>query len=144
MATSIWDDFKKTLLEGVNVAAEKTEEYTKIGKLKVDNINLNRTLDKTYKALGREIYIRISDGKSIDLSKDDGIQYFTDKINDVTSAIMKNEKKINEIRTEAAKKKKETVVVEKKLPAPESTEPETVKKTPKPKSPKKTAKKPKA
>ena len=85
MPTSIWDDFKKTLLDTVNVAAEKTEELTKIGKLKVDLLNLNRTLDKTYKALGREIYVRISDGKTIDLNSDDGVKYFIEKIDNIIS-----------------------------------------------------------
>ncbi|MBN2417525.1 hypothetical protein JXO52_16935 [bacterium] len=101
MASSLWDDLKKTLLDGVNTAADKTEEYTRIGKIKVDLLNLNRKLDQTYKALGREVYVRVSDGKRIDAHNDDGISYFIEKINHITAAITKNEKAIVDIREQA-------------------------------------------
>lgn len=120
MSSSLWDDLKKTLIEGVNVAAEKTEEYTKIGKVRVDLLNLNRKLDKTYKALGREIYVRVSDGKKIDAHKDEGISYFIEKINHITAAIMKNEKLIVEIK-KAANEKARQQLPEKGAPAEEQT-----------------------
>ena len=55
----LWEDIKKKLKEGVTVAAEKTEEYTKIGKVKVEILNINRNIDKTFTNLGREVYTLI-------------------------------------------------------------------------------------
>lgn len=104
MASSIWADLKKTLKDGVTVAAEKTEEYTKIGRIKVEILNLNRTLDKNYRSLGREVYTHVSDGKKVDPSQDEGIRYFIEKINDLKAAVREKEIEIEAIKEEGTPK----------------------------------------
>jgi hypothetical protein len=120
MASSIWEDLKKTLKDGVHVAAEKTEEYTRIGRIKVDILNQTRTKDKTYKALGREVYTRVSDGKKVDPHKDDGIRYFIDKISDLESSIREKELSIAAIKEEAKKKTADAVDQEPEEPIDDS------------------------
>jgi hypothetical protein len=44
-------------------------------------------MDKTFRALGREIYSRISEGKKVDVEKDEGIHYFIDKIVGLKAAV---------------------------------------------------------
>ena len=104
MASSIWEELKKTLKDGVSVAAEKTEEYTKIGRIRVDILNSTRTMDKTFKALGREVYTLVSDGKKVDTVKDESICYFIEKINDLKATIREKELLIESIRDEAKEK----------------------------------------
>lgn len=104
MASSIWEELKKTLKDGVSVAAEKTEEYTRIGRIRVEILNLTRTLDKTYKAFGREVYTHVSDGKKVDPGKDEGIRYFIEKINDLKAAVRAKELEIDSIKAESGGK----------------------------------------
>ncbi len=106
-ASALWKGIKKTLQDGVNVAAEITEEYTRIGKLKLEVINLQRMLEKTYKALGREVYVRVSDGKSVNVNKDESIVYFIDKINEINGSIKKKEKEIEVVKEEGRVARKE-------------------------------------
>jgi|GEM_PF-1155251 len=104
MASSIWEELKKTLKDGVTVAAEKTEEYTRIGRIRVEILNLTRTMDKTYKALGREVYTHVSDGKQVDPNHDEGIRYFIEKINDLEASVRQKELEIESIKAESVAK----------------------------------------
>jgi len=43
---NLWDDIAKTIREGVDTVVEKTEKLTKIGKIKIDILNIKRNIDK--------------------------------------------------------------------------------------------------
>ncbi len=110
MSTTIWEDIKKSVKQGFTVAAEKTEEYTKIGKLKVDILNVNRSLDKAFTELGREIYELAKSGKKIDVTKNEKIQGGIAKIDEQKDVLKAKEAEIETIKQEAAHEEK--VVVE--------------------------------
>ena len=40
----LWERIRKSVVEGVSVAAEKTEEFTKLGKLKLEILNTGLTI----------------------------------------------------------------------------------------------------
>ncbi|MCK5148863.1 hypothetical protein KAR48_19065 [bacterium] len=120
MASSIWEELKKTLKDGVSVAAEKTEEFTKIGRIRVEILNNTRTMEKTYKSLGREVYTQVSDGKKVDPNKDEGIRYFIEKINDFKATIRQKEIEIETIKDDNAGKKKKDIDTEPDPPMDDS------------------------
>ena len=102
MGSSWWEDLKKTVKAGVSVAAEKTEEYTKIGKLKVEILNLNRNLDKSYSELGKEAFEFIKAGKRGDLGKLDSVKQIIEKIEDQKAQIKAKEDAIEAVLSEEA------------------------------------------
>ena len=53
---NLWDDIARTIRDGVGTVVEKTEELTKIGKIKVDIINIKRNVDKNFSELGGKVY----------------------------------------------------------------------------------------
>ncbi len=53
---NLWDDIAKTIREGVDTFVEKTEELTKIGRIKVDILNIKRNIDKNFSELGGRVY----------------------------------------------------------------------------------------
>jgi hypothetical protein len=59
----IWGKIKKSVTEGVTVAAEKTEEFTKLGKAKLDVLNSKRKITKKHGELGCLIYTMLKEGK---------------------------------------------------------------------------------
>ena len=104
MPSTFWNDLKNTLKTGFNVAAEKTEEYTKIGKLKVDIMNLKRTLDKHYTDLGKEAFELINKGKEGDFSTNAKVKGFVGKIKELSKTIKDKDAEIEKIKAEHAKK----------------------------------------
>ena len=103
----LWEDIKKKLKEGVTVAAEKTEEYTKIGKVKVEILNINRNIDKTFTNLGREVYTLIDKKKGAEISKNKKVVELVAKIKDLKSSLAAKEAEIEAIKREASSKDRE-------------------------------------
>ncbi len=103
----LWEDIKKKLKEGVTVAAEKTEEYTKIGKVKVEILNINRNIDKTFTNLGREVYTLIDKKKGAEISKNKKVVELVAKIKDLKSSLAAKEAEIEAIKQEASSKDRE-------------------------------------
>ena len=106
MPSTLWDDIKKTVKEGVSVAAEKTEEYTKIGKVKVDILNIKRNIDKLYEDLGKQVYDLLSQGKKGDLASNKRIGELFTKLKEQTAALKKKESEIEDIKQDVATKAK--------------------------------------
>jgi hypothetical protein len=63
--TSFWDQLKKNVLQGIKVAADRTDEIARIGKLKLDLFNLKRQLTHEYGDLGKEL-VRLIDSSPKD------------------------------------------------------------------------------
>ncbi|RKY79333.1 hypothetical protein DRQ07_06535 [candidate division KSB1 bacterium] len=105
MGTSFWDDFKKTVTDGFNVAAKKTKEYTAIGKLEIDILNLKRAVEKNMKDLGKQTYNVYKSGQKGDISEDKAIKKLINTIDDLYAEIKSKEKEIEEIKKEEDKKK---------------------------------------
>ena len=60
----LWEKIKKTVKEGVATAAEKTEEYTKLGKAKLDVLTIKRKISKNFTELGGIVYDAVKDKKT--------------------------------------------------------------------------------
>ena len=110
---SFWDDVKQTIKKGATTAVEKTEEYGKIGKIKIDILNVSKQLDKAYRDLGEISFENLKASKKKDLAKDKTVQELLTKIDELKQDITEKEKEIEKIKEEAeAKKDVEEPVVE--------------------------------
>jgi len=115
--SNLWDDITKTIREGVDTVVEKTEELTKIGKIKVDILNIKRQIDKQFSELGGHVYHLIAEEKKSDVSGND-------EVKKMISAVKKLEAQLDEKNEELERvKNKETETKEE--PAPSATEVKT-------------------
>ncbi|MEE4311723.1 MAG: hypothetical protein V2J62_07610 [candidate division KSB1 bacterium] len=71
---SFWDDVSEKFKKSVSVLANKTDEYTKIGKIKVDIISIKRDLDKVYNKLGEKVYDLIVDEKNTRIASNEDVK----------------------------------------------------------------------
>lgn len=62
--STLWDDIAKTIRDSVDTVVGKTEELTKIGKIKVDIINIKRNIEKQFAELGGTVYHLIDENKT--------------------------------------------------------------------------------
>lgn len=60
----VWGKIKKTVVDGVTVAAEKTEEYTRMGRAKLDVLGIRRKITRMQTKLGTQVYTAVKDGKT--------------------------------------------------------------------------------
>jgi hypothetical protein len=102
---SLWDDIKKKVQQGVAVAAEKTDELRKIGKVKMDIINVKRSLDNGYKDLGMAVHEHVSSGKKGDLKQEDKVKDLVAAIDGFVATLAGKEAEVEQIKQDAAAKK---------------------------------------
>jgi hypothetical protein len=102
---SIWDDLKKSVKDGLSVAAAKTEEYTRIGKAKLDLMNLNKNLSAAFRDLGVRAFDLTTEAAKGDFSRDARVQELAGQIRKLQQDIGDKEKEIEEIRRGASPSK---------------------------------------
>lgn len=61
---NVWERIRKTVVDGVTIAAEKTEEYTRLGKAKLDVLAVKRKITKLQTDLGAHIYQAVNEGRT--------------------------------------------------------------------------------
>ncbi len=71
---TLFEDIKNGIRDGIELVVDKTEEYTKIGKLKVDILGIKRNIEKLFSELGGQTYELLSKGKKVDVSGDEEIK----------------------------------------------------------------------
>lgn len=71
---SLWDDIKKHTKEWTNVAIDKGQELSHIGKLKLDIINVQRKVEKQFTALGGIVYELIEKDKTATFASNEDIK----------------------------------------------------------------------
>jgi nucleoside-triphosphatase THEP1 len=58
--SSFWDKLRDNLAQGIKVAADRTDEIARTGKLKLDVLNLKRKLSHQFSELGRKLVVHIN------------------------------------------------------------------------------------
>jgi len=103
---SIWNDVKKTVKEGFTVATEKTEEYTKIARVKVDILAKKKDLDRAFRDLGEKAFDHLNAGKKTPLGQGSDVKTLIEQIQTLKKAIKDKEAEIEKIKKEAEGKAK--------------------------------------
>jgi hypothetical protein len=100
---SLWDDIAKTIKEGVDTVVEKTEELTKIGKIKVDILNIKRNIEKNFTELGGRVYHVVVEEKKTQVAGDKEVKDIIESIKLLERELQRKKEELDNIR------KKETV-----------------------------------
>ncbi len=100
---TMWEKFKKGLKEGAAYSMEKIEEYSKIGKLKVEEIAARRKITRNFIDIGERTFDLIETGKGAQVEKDLAIKTSMENIKALRQEITEIDRKIREIQ-EASKK----------------------------------------
>lgn len=105
----LWDDLKDNMKEwGASavekaeeisrVAVAKGEEFTKISKLKIDIIQLQKEKSKFYEKLGKLTYRNANDDNMANFTGHTDFFDLVEKVNKLDSEIMDKDKNIIEIK----------------------------------------------
>ncbi len=97
----LWKQIKKSVIEGASYAAEKTEEFTKLGKAKIDILNTKRKISAKFAELGGITYEAIKE-KTIDKElKSDKVKSLIEALGKLESQLEAKEKQFEELQKKA-------------------------------------------
>jgi len=99
----VWEKIKKSLKDGAVMSVEKIEEYTKIGKLKVDEMSAKRKIERNFLDIGERYYDLSQDGRESAASEDLAIKKALANIAAQYAEIAEITEKIKEVHRAAKK-----------------------------------------
>ena len=102
----MWDKIKKGLKDGATMSVEKIEEYTKIGKLKIDELSAKRKIDRNFLDIGERSYECIVGGKGDGIGSDLAVLKSVENIKALKMELVSIADKIQQISDEAKKNKR--------------------------------------
>ena len=102
----LWERIKKSVTEGVTVAAEKTEEFTKLGKSKLDILNTKRKISKSFTELGGIIYDAVKDGKTKEIMGSSEVETIITTLKGLEANLDGKEQKYEELKKKPETEKK--------------------------------------
>lgn len=102
--TSFWDRLRDSVSRGLKVAADRTDELARIGKLKLDLVNLKRKMVYELGELGKQLLIHLDEvgpkgnpGTIKNFITQDVPKKHLENINSIRRDIEEVEKKIQEL-----------------------------------------------
>lgn len=117
-----WAKMKSGIKDGAVFSANKIEQYSKIGKLKVDQFTVRKKIESVQNDLGVRIYDLVKSGKADTAGEDIAIVSFVEKIDSCDAEIKAMDLEIERIRVETQEKQdaynaEKTASTDKKVPA---------------------------
>jgi len=106
---TVWDDITKMFKKGVSVVAQKTDEYTKIGKIKVDIIGIKRDIEKQNLSLGKKVYQLLVEDKDNKIASNTEIKEIIEKAKEFNEKLKGKHDELEAVKKEYAEKTGETL-----------------------------------
>jgi len=100
---TMWEKIKKGLKDGATLSMEKIDQYTKIGKLKIEEMAANRKIDRNYLDIGERVVDLMEESKGAQIEKDLTIEKAIKNIKALRQELVIIAEKIEQISEEARK-----------------------------------------
>ena len=100
---NMWEKIKKGLKDGAALSMEKIEEYTKLGKLKIEEFSAKRKIERNFVDIGERAFELITDGKGSETEKDILVCNAIENIKGLREELVDIEKRMQEVSEENKK-----------------------------------------
>jgi hypothetical protein len=101
-----WEKIKKGVRDGAALSIEKIEEYSKVGKLKVEEFATKKKIERNYVDIGERVFDLVESKKNSEVVNDTVVKKAIGNIESLKEELVAIEKKIQAIFMEAKKSKK--------------------------------------
>ncbi len=99
---NVWERIKKGLKDGAALSMEKIEEYTKVGKLKIEEFAAKRKIERNFVDIGERVFELLTDDKVGEIEKDILVCNAVDNIKSLREELVELDKKIQEVSEETS------------------------------------------
>jgi len=96
-----------SIRDGLELVVDKTEEYGKIGKLKVDIFGLKRNIEKQFTELGGRAYEMLTGEGPKTISKDEEVKKIVAEIQGLEEQLKQKEAEIGQVKEDKEKERQE-------------------------------------
>ena len=100
---SMWEKIKKSLKEGAALSMEKIEEYTKLGKLKVEEMAAKRKIERNFIDMGERVFDLMEEEKADTIADDLTVKKAVENITALREEIEELEQKMKDVSENAKK-----------------------------------------
>ena len=100
---TMWEKIKKGLKDGATLSMEKIEEYTKIGKLKVEELAAKRKITRNFIDIGERVFDLAEGNKETSIASDLAVKTSIENVKALRQELVEIDRKIEDIQ--AASKK---------------------------------------
>ena len=97
--TVLWDKIKKSVIDTLSEAIDKTEELTSVGRIKLEILQLEHRLDERYTELGKFVHKNLSEQPGI-LVLEGKVSELKKAIDELEEQLRQKEKELGRIREE--------------------------------------------
>ncbi|MDI6785182.1 MAG: hypothetical protein QMD92_00580 [bacterium] len=104
---TLWEKVKKYTEEGVEilkegalVVAEKTGELAKVGKTKIEIMNLNKKINSSFNEIGGKLYHLKIENKQEEINGDARINELVEEIKKLEEEIKSKEEQLSKVKSE--------------------------------------------
>ncbi len=116
---TLFEDLRDGFRDGIAFVADKTDEYTKISKLKIDMLSLKRNIEKLFTELGGRAYELLHGEAQESVAEDEEVKKLVQQISELENEL---DSKKEEIKTIKAEKEEQRKAREEAKSQPESTD----------------------
>ena len=99
----LWSKVKRGLHDGAVMSMEKIEEYTKLGKLKIEEIAAKRKVERNFMDIGERTFGLIDDQKGATVAEDLAVRKSIDNIKSLKIELATIAEKMRTVQEEARK-----------------------------------------
>ena len=104
---TLWEDIRDGIRDGIELVVDKTEEYSKIGKIKVDVIGLKRNIEKKFSELGGVSYEILKESSRKSVGADEKAKELVEELKELEKSLDEKKNEIVAIREEKEKERKD-------------------------------------
>jgi hypothetical protein len=104
---TMWEKIQKSLKDAASLSIDKIEEYSKVGKLKVEEFASKRKIERTMIDIGERVYDLLTEGKGGDIQSDPTIAKAVESVTSLRGEIDTLNEKMKEVSEEAKKQRDE-------------------------------------
>jgi hypothetical protein len=100
---NVWEKIKKNFKEGAALSIEKIEEYSKIGKLKIEEFAAKKKVERNCVDIGERVFDLVETGKNSEVTNDLPIKKAIENIRALNEELAGIDRKIKSVSDEARK-----------------------------------------
>ena len=104
---SLLDDIRDGIRDGIELFVDKTEEYTKVGKLNIEILGLKRNIEKMFADIGGRAYEYFKTDTSKKIATDKEILGLVDSVKQLEQKLQAKKQEIEQVKQEKERERKE-------------------------------------
>lgn len=97
---TLWTNIKKGLMDGIHTATDKTSEYTKIGRIKIDILGVKKEIEEKLLELGGRLYDLVAEESKYEIKNNKHIMQLIEQIKELENELKKYSEELKRIKVD--------------------------------------------